>query len=249
MEEDVKLLKRRARPDQFSVRQLAWTAAILLIFFALAANARWKDVTWRRTMATVVSAEEMCAHHPSSTSLRRFFQKGQVERYRVVPCSDVEQNLRIKAAYNHPRPRSRYISFRGKHYRPYRMTTFFEANIEYEKDNGSVVQSSIQIDYYQVNRQRPHPSEISEDRQKLGLWTAVVQPGDRYEIAHSRFWSSRADLKQDIERGRVVWLVAFLLVIVLIGFIFAFDLLPETREEIDQRKQDYSNWGWRRYNS
>jgi hypothetical protein len=244
MDEDIKLLKRRIRPDHFTVRQMLWTAAILLIFFGLAANARWKDLTWRRTTATVVSAVEMCAHRPGRFSLRRFVETREVQRYIVVPCSDVEENLRIKAAYDQPQLRSRYISFRANHYRRYRMTTFFDTTLEYQNEGGSIVQSSIPIDFHQVQRPRPHPSEVSENRRKLGIRTAVIQRGDRYEIAHSQFWSSRADLTQNIERGRVVWLIAFLLVIVLIVFIFTFDILPATREEDEERKE-IVNLRWR----
>jgi hypothetical protein len=238
MDEDIKLLKRRIRPDQFTVRQMLWTAAILLIFLGLAANARWKDLTWRRTTATVISAVEMCAHHPRRFSLLRFIKTLEVHRYIVVPCSDVEENRRIKALYDYPERRRR-----NRNYRKYYMTTFFDATIAYHNEARSPVQSSIQIDFYQVNRPRPHPSEISEDRLKLGLRSAFIQPGDRYEIAHSQFWSSRADLTQNIERGRIVWLIAFLLVLVLIGFIFAFDILPTTREEDDDRKEIvYPGW-------
>jgi hypothetical protein len=219
MEEDVKLLKRRRiRPDQFGVRQLLWTAAIILVFFVLAANARWKDVTWRRTTATVISAVEMCAHHWRRPGQKTLF----LETEKTLPCSDIEGNLRVKAKHA-----------TNRHYQ---MSTFFNATVAYVDNNGYDVQSRIWVG--PSVRPRPHPSKISEDRRKLGLVTDLVQPGDRYEIAHSRVWSSRADLAHRVKRGRVAWLVVFLIVIVFIGFIFFFEILPESQKEFDEIREN-----------
>jgi hypothetical protein len=165
---------------------------MILMFLGYTANAQWKDRTWRSATATVITAEEMCEY--------RFGRR--LRRSTIIPCSDFEQNLEMLKKY------------------PRYSRSFFEAEIVYEDEKGKQVKSHLQIYAADVTRPRPPASEISDNRWKLKLFGAVIEPGDQYEIAHSRINATRVNLAKHVQYTRRI---SFRLVLsLIIGMMVIF---------------------------
>jgi hypothetical protein len=220
---------RKQRIDPLAIRQLIGAALILAFFLGLAGHATWKDKTWLRSTATVVASEELCQYYYVHSGLA-WTLAGRGNLIGVtVPCSDVARNLELRQAWNVDRDR---FFFHGY------MDPYWSTKVSFKDSKGNEQQQTVFITASQVTKPALSIKNLSKDRRAVGLWSGLVAPGDRYEIAYSSHIDGRVDLAANLPWDRKVWTWVFIVVTVMFCFVFALQMLPSSKEEHERWMQD-----------